>query len=84
MATTKIFWSGRSQAVRIPKEFRLPGDEAVIRRVGTSLVIEPITADWAWIDRARAAGGLDVEASGAATEPVAVPQYSEAEEFFLR
>lgn len=84
MATTKIFWSGRSQAVRIPKEFRLPGDEAVIRKIGTSLVIEPITADWAWIDRARSIGGLDVDAAEAASEPMEAPVTSEAEEFFLR
>lgn len=84
MVTTKIFWSGRSQAVRIPKDFRLAGDEAVIRRVGTSLVIEPIAADWSWIDRARADGGLDVDAAEAATAPMDVPSRSEAEEFFVR
>lgn len=82
MTTTKIFWSGRSQAVRIPKEFRLPGDEAVIRRVGVSLVIEPIAADWAWIDRAHAAGTFDGEAAGAAVEHLEMPARSEAEEHF--
>ena len=36
-----IFRNGRSQAVRIPKEFELPGKEALIRRDGNRLVIEP-------------------------------------------
>jgi antitoxin VapB len=37
----KLFRNGRSQAVRIPREFELPGNEAVIRKEGTRLVIEP-------------------------------------------
>ena len=82
MTTAKIFWSGRSQAVRIPKEFRLPGDEVVIRRVGTSLVLEPIDADWSWIDRVHGTGSFDLEAAEAATEHVEWPARSEAEEHF--
>ena len=34
MATAKVFWSGRSQAVRLPKEFRVDGDEVRIHRQG--------------------------------------------------
>ena len=37
----KLFRNGRSQAVRIPVEFELPGKEAIMRRVGKCLVIEP-------------------------------------------
>jgi len=37
----KLFKNGRNQAVRIPREFELPGDEAVMRREGGRLVIEP-------------------------------------------
>ncbi len=37
----KLFKNGRSQAVRIPREFELPGDEAIIRRENGRLVIEP-------------------------------------------
>ncbi len=36
----KLFRNGRNQAVRIPREFELPGDEAVMRREGDTLVIE--------------------------------------------
>jgi antitoxin VapB len=38
----KLFRNGRNQAVRIPVEFALPGDEAILRREGDRLVIEPI------------------------------------------
>ncbi len=37
----KIFRNGRNQAVRIPREFELPGDEAIMRREGDRLIIEP-------------------------------------------
>ena len=36
----KLFRNGRNQAVRIPREFELPGDEAVMRKVGDQLIIE--------------------------------------------
>lgn len=37
----KLFKNGRNQAVRIPREFELPGDEAVMRKEGDILIIEP-------------------------------------------
>lgn len=41
----KIFMHGRSQAVRLPKEFRLEGREVRVRRQGRAVVLEPIEAD---------------------------------------
>lgn len=38
----KLFRNGRNQAVRIPVEFELPGQEAIIHRDGDRLVIEPV------------------------------------------
>nr|MDP2192758.1 AbrB/MazE/SpoVT family DNA-binding domain-containing protein [Rhodoferax sp.] len=38
----RLFRNGANQAVRIPKEFELPGKEAEIRQVGNTLVITPI------------------------------------------
>ena len=38
----RLFRNGRNQAVRIPVEFELPGDEAIMRRDGDRLVIEPM------------------------------------------
>jgi antitoxin VapB len=40
--TAKLFQHGRSQAVRLPKEFRLPGTEVHVRRVGRGVLLEPI------------------------------------------
>jgi len=39
----KLFRNNRSQAVRIPVEFELPGDRVMIHREGDKLVIEPVT-----------------------------------------
>jgi antitoxin VapB len=37
----KLFRNGRNQAVRIPREFELPGDEALVGKEGERLIIEP-------------------------------------------
>jgi antitoxin VapB len=37
----KLFRNGRNQAVRIPREFELPGEDAVMRKEGERLIIEP-------------------------------------------
>ena len=50
MATAKLFWSGRSQAVRLPKDFRFRGGEVRIRRHGSAVIIEPLEEDWTWLD----------------------------------
>lgn len=50
MNTAKIFWSGRSQAVRLPKDFRFDGEEVHIRRHGNAVILEPVASDWAWLD----------------------------------
>jgi antitoxin VapB len=38
----KLFRNGRNQAVRIPREFELPGQDAIMRKEGERLVIEPL------------------------------------------
>ncbi|MDQ5908809.1 MAG: antitoxin VapB [Pseudomonadota bacterium] len=46
LATTerhaRLFRNGRNQAVRIPREFELPGQEVIIRKDGDRLIIEPV------------------------------------------
>ncbi len=37
----KVFRNGRNQAVRIPREFEFPGEEAIMRKEGDRLIIEP-------------------------------------------
>jgi len=41
MQTAKLFKNGRSQAVRLPKEFRFDGDEVYVKREGNSVVLIP-------------------------------------------
>jgi antitoxin VapB len=43
---TTIFMNGRSQAVRLPKMYRLPGTKARIHKEGKNVILEPIENDW--------------------------------------
>lgn len=45
---SKLFWSGGSQAVRLPKDMRLPGSEVTVTRKGKALVITPAPVDDSW------------------------------------
>ena len=46
MATTaRLFQNGRSQAVRLPREFRFEGDRVRLRRLGKGVLVEPIFMD---------------------------------------
>lgn len=40
----RLFRNGRNQAVRIPRDFELDGNEAIIRKEGKRLILEPISA----------------------------------------
>ena len=62
--TAKLFWSGRSQAVRLPKEFRMEGEEVRIRRQGASIVLEPVATDWTWLDAIEGKLSKDFLAEG--------------------
>jgi antitoxin VapB len=37
----KVFWTGRSQAIRLPKEFRFQTDTVLVRRQGRAVLVEP-------------------------------------------
>jgi antitoxin VapB len=43
--TGKLFWNGRSQAVRLPKEYRFVGDRVRVRRMGAGVLLEPMVDD---------------------------------------
>ena len=67
----KVFWSGRSQAIRLPKEMRLSTGEVLIGRDGSRLVIEPVDIErdsmgWpiAWWRLAGAAPEFDLGERG--------------------
>lgn len=70
--TAKIFMHGRSQAVRLPKEFRLPGTEVNVRKVGNAVLLEPIEQKFdakEWMDRVTALGGADFLPEGRPEQP---------------
>jgi antitoxin VapB len=66
MQSAKIFKSGRSQAVRLPKEFRFEGTEVRIRRQGSAVILEPMPNDWSWLD--AVCGPVDADFEQAALE----------------
>lgn len=66
MTVAKVFWSGRSQAVRLPKEFRFETGEVSIKRRGNALIIEPIPQSWDWLD--AVVGEVDGDFAQAAQE----------------
>jgi antitoxin VapB len=70
--TAKLFMHGRSQAVRLPKEFRLPGKEVRVRRVGDSVLLEPIKKKFdvkAWRAKLDALGARDFLPEGRPEQP---------------
>lgn len=42
----RLFWNGRSQAVRLPKDFRFEGDRVFVKRVGNAVVLLPYRDSW--------------------------------------
>ena len=55
----KLFNNGRSQAVRLPKEFRFPGKEVRIKRVGDGVLLQPMEFDVkAWFARLDSYGDV--------------------------
>ena len=46
MDTAKLFDNGRSQAVRLPKAYRMPGKEVKISRSGKRVILEPLESNW--------------------------------------
>lgn len=47
MQTVKLFENGRSQAVRLPKEYRFEGNEVSIKKVGEAVILLPVNNKWA-------------------------------------
>lgn len=80
MDTAKVFWSGRSQAVRLPMEYRFESDEVRIRRHGSTVILEPIATSWSWLD--ALAGHLDDDFVKAVYEPVPEQARGDVDAFF--
>jgi antitoxin VapB len=76
-ATAKLFMHGRSQAVRLPKEFRFEGTEVRVTKVGDKVVLEPLEKPpididkfWAELD---ALGARDFLPDGIPDDPPVGP-----------
>ncbi len=50
MDTAKLFQSGRSQAVRLPKEYRFRGNEVVVKHFGNGVLLLPIDDPWQMLE----------------------------------
>ncbi len=74
MNIAKVFWSGRSQAVRLPKKFRFDTAEVRIQQQGNVVILEPVAKDWGWLD--DLAGSVDDDLESAAAELPAKSQRS--------
>jgi antitoxin VapB len=75
--TAKLFMHGRSQAVRLPKEYRFEGSEVLVSKVGDKVILEPlqkqpidVEALWAELD---ALGARDFLPNGLPDEPPLAP-----------
>lgn len=80
METAKVFWSGRSQAVRLPKEFRVDTREVLLKRRGRQIIMEPIPETWDWLD--AIAGTLDQDFLEAAQEQPDAAERPELDKLF--
>ncbi len=79
-AIAKLFMHGRSQAVRLPKEFRFPGKEVRVSKVGDKVILEPmekpafdVEAWWAKLD---ALGARDFLPDGLPDDPPLTPDHA--------
>jgi antitoxin VapB len=52
MNTARVFQSGRSQAVRLPKEFRFAGTEVGVKHFGNGVLLLPVDDPWATLEAA--------------------------------
>lgn len=64
MLTAKIFQSGNSQAVRLPKEFRFNDSEVCIKRIGSAIVLYELNSRWKLLNEAAGEFTDDFMAEG--------------------
>ena len=82
--TAKVFWSGRSQAVRLPKDFRVDANEVRIRKQGNQIILEPIPNNWDWLDEIQKQGPFDDDFMAAVNEELPQQERPELEKLFRR
>jgi antitoxin VapB len=79
-ADAKLFWNGRSQAVRLPKEFRFEGDRVRVSRMGAGVLLEPIPEETEesveeWFARLDAIGGDPIFPEGRKQDLAPIREY---------
>ena len=82
MDIAKIFYSGRSQAVRLPKSYRFEGQEVRIRRRGNAVILEPLPSNWDWLEAIAVEGPLDTDFVAAVHEQPSVEPRAGLDEMF--
>jgi antitoxin VapB len=71
----RLFTHGRSQAVRLPREFRFTGDRVRIRRVGRAVLLEPLDTDIeAWFAELDRFADVPFMEEGRAQPPLPAPK----------
>jgi antitoxin VapB len=55
----RLFRNGRNQAIRIPREFELEGKEAIIRKEGNRLIVEPVTQTHRLVNLLKSLSAID-------------------------
>ena len=79
-AEARLFWNGRSQAVRLPREFRFSGDRVHVSRMGAGVLLEPIVENPKetvedWFARLDAMGADPIFPEGRKQEPAPIREY---------
>jgi antitoxin VapB len=46
MQTARLFVNGKSQAVRLPKEYRFQGENVYVKKIGEAVILVPLDKDW--------------------------------------
>lgn len=64
MVSTKVFISGNSQAVRIPKEFHIDFTEVFIKKIGNSIILTPKESNWENLEKSLSEFSDDFMAEG--------------------
>ena len=63
MHMAKVFWTGRSQAVRLPQAFRVEAEPLRLERRGRRIIFEPVESNWLWLDTLTPLDGDAIDAA---------------------
>jgi len=76
----RLFWNGRSQAVRLPRAFRFSGDRVRVSRMGAGVLLEPVAESPAetvedWFSRLDSMGADPIFPEGRTQDPASIREY---------